>query len=73
MPKFITPCDSQAQPSKGTRVERAEARAPNVMLHVPCRKILGSTPYPLPASGMTSPWAEERREFLVPTWSDPQC
>ena len=28
MPKFITPCDSQAQPSKGTRVERAEARAP---------------------------------------------
>lgn len=51
----------------------AEARALNVMLHVPYRKILGSTPYPLPASGMACPRAEERREFLVPTWSDAQC
>ena len=36
VPKSITPCDSQAQPSKGTRVERAEARAPT------CGSFLGS-------------------------------
>ena len=49
----------------------AEARAANVMLHVSCRKVLRITPYPLPASGMAFPQAEERRGFLVPTWSDP--
>lgn len=53
------------------QVVGAEARAPNVMLHIACRKILGITPYPLPASGIAFPQAEERRGFLVPTWSDP--
>lgn len=45
---------------------------PQCQLHVPYRKILGSTPLTLCQwDGM--PRAEERKEFLVPTWSDAQC